>query len=594
MEAHLKRKVTSKLSPNDSPSSRPASPVKTLAHSPSISTLRPKAKVNTSATARTAKVKPTVSAKSSPIASTVSTSLPRPASPSKFQRPTASPQPGPQRIRAARSNLGTKISQSVPSTPIMSPVEPSPSPLRPTFGVGNTSPQLSERSGPFHSGPSTERSLLASNRREPSPSPIVRVKSKVSSVAKPAPSESLSPPLGPSFPSSKPGTPRIRAPSITSSLSLNSYNPSNSHTFAPPSPSTKSEVIHYPITTATPAANPHRFATTRASPPPPSHHHYQPFSPPTTRDDSNVNYNANKLPHRPSISARVDPAFVPLPPHSPPASALSFSSRSSVSASRSSVSGETKSSSTTSHHTPQGSSDLKSTLDALVQINGFEENGNALGISYDDDPRDESEQESEEKKVKNAAKSNRKIQDLEISNRSLLAINSMLESTRNRQAKEIRDLRRKLRESRLILPPRTYRIVSSGDKDNIEVEDESDDEDEAELEKSDDQSFMRVRMMIDELVESGKQALASKPEDFMTGRKSGAKVLNEDELKSWRDSAGGSGRDEHERRTSPSRAAIPDDHDIDELDSEDEVSMIILPHSNSNSPSPPPILITRP
>ena len=179
----------------------------------------------------------------------------------------------------------------------------------------------------------------------------------------------------------------------------------------------------------------------------------------------------------------------------------------------------------------------------------------------------------------------------------MLAINTMLESTRNRQAKEIRDLRRKLRESRLILPPRTYRIISSNDKDEVEADDESDDEDENEdeneFDKSDDQSFMRVRLLIDEMVESGKRALASKPEDFMTGRKSGAKVLTEDEVRSWRDSAGGNGRDEHDRGTSPSRVVVPDDHDGDELDSEDEVSMIILPHSNSNSPSPPPILVTR-
>ncbi|KAL0581065.1 hypothetical protein V5O48_000958 [Marasmius crinis-equi] len=589
MEGPLKRKVTSKLSHQPS-TSRPSSPVKTLSHSPSISTLRPKAKVNTSATPRAApKPKSVISVRSSPAPS-VSSSIPRPASPSKFQRPTPSPQPGQPRIRAARSNLSPKISHSVPTTPIVSsPLDPSPN--RPRYGSIIGSPQMSDREGPFSSElSSNESSLLNDNQPDPPPPPIMRIKSKVSTVAKAGLTESLSPPLGPSFPSSKPGTPRVRAPSITSSLSLGSHNSTKPHNAVPPSPP-KSDINFYPITTASPAANPHRFATTRASPPPPSHHHYQPFSSPSARDDSHVTYtnNVGRVKHRPSISSKVDPAFVPLPPHSPPNSAVSFSSRSSVSAGRSSVSADTKGS-ILSHNTQHGSKDFTSTLDALVQINGFEEtaNGNALGITHHD------EHESEEKKERNEAKSNRKIEDLEITNRSLLAINSMLESTRNRQAKEIRELRRKLRESRLILPPRTYRMVASEDKDEVEADDETDEDEENEIEqldKSDDHAFMRVRMLIDGLVESGKQALASKPEDFMTVGKGGAKVLTEDEVKSWRDSSGGDGPDR--RQPSPSRIAIPDDDD-DDMDSEDEVSAIILPHSNSNSPSPPPILVTRP
>ena len=40
------------------------------------------------------------------------------------------------------------------------------------------------------------------------------------------------------------------------------------------------------------------------------------------------------------------------------------------------------------------------------------------------------------------------IEDLEITNRSLMVINASLEAAKHRQAKEIRDLRRRLRESR--------------------------------------------------------------------------------------------------------------------------------------------------
>ncbi len=70
------------------------------------------------------------------------------------------------------------------------------------------------------------------------------------------------------------------------------------------------------------------------------------------------------------------------------------------------------------------------------------------------------------------------IADLEITNRSLLAINTTLEQTKHRQAKELRELRRKLRESRLILPPRAFRAVKSSlDHDDTADEDDDDDDD---------------------------------------------------------------------------------------------------------------------
>jgi len=64
--------------------------------------------------------------------------------------------------------------------------------------------------------------------------------------------------------------------------------------------------------------------------------------------------------------------------------------------------------------------------------------------------------------------------DLEITNRSLLAINASLEKTKARQAQEIRELRRKLRETRLMLPPLTYRAVKSS-LDPGEVGDDEED-----------------------------------------------------------------------------------------------------------------------
>lgn len=70
------------------------------------------------------------------------------------------------------------------------------------------------------------------------------------------------------------------------------------------------EPTFYPITTASPAANAHRFATVHA--------------PTAPRRSSNC------FPS-PLQAVHVDPSRVPLPPNSPPASTVSFSSQSSVS-----------------------------------------------------------------------------------------------------------------------------------------------------------------------------------------------------------------------------------------------------------------------
>ena len=117
-----------------------------------------------------------------------------------------------------------------------------------------------------------------------------------------------------------------------------------------------------------------------------------------------------------------------------------------------------------------------------------------------------------------------------------------METNKHRQAKEIRELRRKLRESRLILPPRTYRALN---KDGAEEGDEEegdgdegkgDEEDElAEIDKlgKEDEHFSRVRTILDALLESGRQALQTKVEDFALAR-GAAKVLHEEEARNWR------------------------------------------------------------
>ena len=139
----------------------------------------------------------------------------------------------------------------------------------------------------------------------------IKVKSKISGLAKYSAvnTGAISP------------TPSISSPRLTHSRShITSVSASHILTTKPPSPVSPEEQF-YPITTAVRAASPYRFATTRNGPPN-NQHHYRPFLP---NDDQFINYS------RPTSAATADTTTVTLPPQSPPTSALSFSSHSSVS-----------------------------------------------------------------------------------------------------------------------------------------------------------------------------------------------------------------------------------------------------------------------
>lgn len=138
-----------------------------------------------------------------------------------------------------------------------------------------------------------------------------------------------------------------------------------------------------------------------------------------------------------------------------------------------------------------------------------------------------------------AAKSNRKIADLEITNKSLLAINAILEAEKHRMQKEMRDLRRRLREQRLSLPPAAFRAlvrheqrsaavspsVSGGNPASTEIfplaegqinifaDDEDEevgdgDEDEEAVLKQPDPAYERVTALVDALLFHAHDALA--------------------------------------------------------------------------------------
>ena len=192
-----------------------------------------------------------------------------------------------------------------------------------------------------------------------------------------------------------------------------------------------------------------------------------------------------------------------------------------------------------------------------------------------------------------------KIADLEITNRSLLAINASLEATKHRQSKEIYELRRKLRESRLILPPSAFRAVKSSLEPEEDGDDEEDIEDNSEtedlVEGNGDETYKRIKLIVDSLLQTGRKALETQVKDFPEGGKGGARVLSPEELRDWHGSI------EHD---DPTQEVDEDERRPDNVlpeaelsfeTSEDEVEAMTLPNTSPpQSPTPPPILITEP
>lgn len=143
-----------------------------------------------------------------------------------------------------------------------------------------------------------------------------------------------------------------------------------------------------------------------------------------------------------------------------------------------------------------------------------------------------------------------------------MGINSILEATKVRQAREIRDLRRKLRESQLVLPPRTFKELQTTHKDPDGDGDRSDppgaesSEEDGEIE---DPVFNKLKLMIEGMVIRGLHAVESKHE--VQGG-SGVKVLSAAELEEYdplRDST---------RSLAPDELNLEDDDDCPGRDDE--------------------------
>ncbi|KAF8560100.1 hypothetical protein OG21DRAFT_25857 [Imleria badia] len=572
--------------------SRPASPTK---HSPSFSLspppFHPKAKVNSNASLRKLSSSSSLSTTRSNHVSAPAHSRPgSPLRPSRMLSNGAEPSSTPKvRVTArptSRSGMSPVQTHQASLEPRQRALTTASAKLklpyseeRPRSGsvialhhalsisdLNTSSSQTLSPSSPLVEPPFVD---IGRTNTPPALAPI-KIKSKVTNFIKSTSTNTGDPasrPLSPPYATTRPIHTRSRAPSITT-FSLNDPPPS----------------AFYPITTASPAANPHRFVPRRAPSP------ARPYTSPTLSSEP---HSAKKSP----LVPKVDPASVPLPPHSPPISALSLSSKSSLSKTSVSPNSEqitdSQFSSVVSHIRHCSIEWIGQPNPLFPQVDIKAQTKRDRSRSKESTPREsDTESEGSERQLRAEAKTNRKIADLEITNRSLLAINASLETTKNRQAKEIRDLRRKLRESRLILPPRTFQAVTSV----LDVEEE--DEEDSDVEEGADETFQRVRDLIDGLVESGKRALETRSEDFRASLPT--KVLNADELRSWRDSGQRSSirnslvnKQDADDETihshpSPVVVAMPDSGSASSVESDGE-----LASDSRGSSALPPITITH-
>jgi hypothetical protein len=198
------------------------------------------------------------------------------------------------------------------------------------------------------------------------------------------------------------------------------------------------------------------------------------------------------------------------------------------------------------------------------------------------------------------------IEDLEITNRSLLAINATLEATKHKQATEIRELRRKLRESRLMLPPQAFRAIKSslGPEDLADDEDVDDDNDD-DIDEHD-ETFTRIKGILENLLDTGRRALRTEPRDFGT-QGSGVKVLSAEEVRSWRGEMGDdrssihsapteaeTDEENHHQRNSPkpSRVVASGDNETAPRTDDDEKVVATGDDGHNAGGSLPPITVT--
>lgn len=252
------------------------------------------------------------------------------------------------------------------------------------------------------------RSELPSVAVDEATSRPLRIRSKVTAMAKNNPElpSASSPATSTTSNTTRLHVKRFRAGSVSSSAA---------------SPLASSSTLAYPITTAVPAANPHRYTTPRSSrsglhssfsassSPKPNGvtDDFRPFSRtsgfPSSRGSSYGSFGRAAL-------SSVDPTNIPPLPQSPPVSALSVSSRSSnlthdsgTSPENSVISGGGGGVQKGRHHLP----DLRTTLDNLIAYaSSREDNDSPVNGSFSPGSTAEEDEERAE------AKSNRKVRSI--------------------------------------------------------------------------------------------------------------------------------------------------------------------------------------
>lgn len=311
-------------------SSRPSSPTKIRSPSPvkrfpaqpaaPVAAPAPRLKAKVSSGAKTSANRKAVTSLSPGYVSGAST--PRATSPVRQQLDTRQGRLSPKPSTSALSRVRAKPTNAAASAP-SSPLAGFPQHAQPSAIPASTSDTALARASPPRvrhvsigsaSQLSSASSLRANGVLSP-PSSVVsvayesdvqsetstrKIKAKLTGLAK------GKPPTAPSSP--------MLAPSPTFSPPQQ-FNQRIGRTPSISSISSAKEPTFYPITTASPSANVHRFATVH--------------TPTAPRRSSNC------FPS-PLQTTYVDPSRVPLPPNSPPGSTVSFSSQSSVSRSTSS------------------------------------------------------------------------------------------------------------------------------------------------------------------------------------------------------------------------------------------------------------------
>lgn len=138
------------------------------------------------------------------------------------------------------------------------------------------------------------------------------------------------------------------------------------------------------------------------------------------------------------------------------------------------------------------------------------------------------------------------------------------------------------------------------DEEEDAAEDEDDLEEAAVLEGKTDETYRRVKSLLETLIETGKRALESKPSDFAESSSHGVKVLSEEEVRNWRgDELDTKSLLEDDTASFISQSFADDEPSrpliLDGPDSEDEVEASIILATSDSADSAhglPPITVT--